>query len=180
MGSNRRRTAGPQDDEPVSAGRVGEAARTNIRLRAEADGLVRQAEKTRVGDCRSPGGRLRVPRVSVEAGRRFVRKKSLSRLEDSVRAETRRAQGNSLARIVAGLNPLVEGGFGDFKPARPNEFASLDGFIRRRQRAILRKPEKRPEFGRRPDDRERRPNAFFAKVGLFAFHAAWLSARHCR
>ena len=79
-----------------------------------------------------------------EAGRRWVRKKSLLRFKDRIRAKTRRTRGDSLARVIADLNPMLRGWFGYFKHAHPYTFTTLDRFIRRRLRAILRKQEKRP------------------------------------
>jgi len=157
-----------------------EAALAEIRQWVEANGLVLHPNKTRVGDCRLPGEGFEFLGYRFEAGRRFVRKKSLDRFKDSIRARTRRTQGSSLARIVAGLNPLLKGWFGYFKHAHPTEFVSLDGFIRRRLRAILRKQDKRPGFGRCPLDHQRWTNAFFAQAGLFALHTAWQAARHSR
>jgi RNA-directed DNA polymerase len=51
-------------------------------------------------------------------------------------------------------------------------FGALDGFVRRRLRAILRKQEKRPGLGRCHADHQRWPNAFFAAQGLFALQLA--------
>jgi RNA-directed DNA polymerase len=75
---------------------------------------------------------------------------------------------------------MLKGWFGYFKHAWPTEFSSLDGFVRRRLRALLRKQAKRPGFGLCPLDSQRWPNAFFAEAGLFALHTAWQSARHPR
>ncbi len=157
-----------------------EAALAEIRQWVEANGLVLHPEKTRIGDCRLPGEGFEFLGYRFEAGRRFVRKKSLNRLKDSIRARTRRTRGASLECIVASLNPRLKGWFGYFKHAHPTEFVSLDGFIRRRLRAILRKQDKRPGFGRCPLDHQRWPNAFFAQAGLFALHTAWQAARHSR
>ncbi len=75
---------------------------------------------------------------------------------------------------------MLRGWFGYFKHAHPYTFKALDGFVRRRLRARLRKQKKRPGFGRCLADRKRWNNAFFADVGLFALHTAWLAARHPR
>ena len=95
--------------------------------------------------------------------------------------KTRRTRGDSLARIVTGLNRTLRGWFAYFKHAHPKTFESLDGFTRRRLRALLRRQEKKSssmEISRA--DHHRWPNAFFAKAGLFALHTAWLSARQSR
>ena len=70
--------------------------------------------------------------------------------------------------------------FARFEHAAKPEFRSLDGFVRRRLRAILRKQEKRPGFGRCADDHQQWPNAFFANLGLFTLEAAWDQARRSR
>ena len=116
-----------------------------------------------------------------EAGERHVRKKSLNKLKDSIRAKTWRTRGDSLARIVAGLNRTLRGWFAYFKHAHPKTFESLDGFTRRRLRALLRRQEKKSSsMGISRADHQRWPNAFFAEAGLFALHTAWLSARQSR
>ena len=66
------------------------------------------------------------------------------------------------------------------KHAHHTTFGKLDGFVRRRLRAVLRKQEKRPGRGICRADHQRWPNAFFAEAGLFALHTAWLSARQSR
>ena len=157
-----------------------QAALAEIRRWVEANGLVLHPDKTHVGDCRRPGEGFAFLGYRFEAGRRWVRKKSLKRLKDTVRAKTRRTRGNSLARIVADLNPVLKGWFGYFKHAHPTEFVSIDGFVRRRLRALLRKQDKRPGFGHCLLDHQRWPNAFFADAGLFALHTAWQAARHSR
>ena len=157
-----------------------EPALAEIRQWVEANGLALHPDKTRLGDCRRPGEGFEFLGYRFEAGRRFIRKKSLNRFKDSIRARTRRTRGSSLACIVAGLNPLLKGWFSYFKHAYHTEFTSLDGFIRRRLRAILRKQDKRPGFGLCQRDSRRWPNAFFAQAGLFALHTAWQAARHPR
>ena len=137
--------------------------------------------KTHLGDCREPGEGFEFLGYRFEAGRRWVRNKSLARFKGSIRAKTRRTCGTSLARVIADLNPLLRGWFGYFKHATHVEFETLDGFIRRRLRAFLHKQEdKRPAFGCSLLDHQRWPNAFFAEAGLFALHTAWQNARHSR
>jgi RNA-directed DNA polymerase len=81
---------------------------------------------------------------------------------------------------VADLNPRLRGWFGYFKHAHRATFADVDGFVRRRLRAILRKQEKRPGFGRCLADQTRWTKAFFAQAGLFALEAAWHAASRSR
>ncbi|MGH6885107.1 MAG: group II intron reverse transcriptase/maturase [Geminicoccales bacterium] len=157
-----------------------EAALAEIRQWVAANGLRLHAGKTQIGDCRQPGEGFDFLGYRFEAGRRRVRQKSLTRFKDSIRAKTGRSRGDSLARIVADLNLLLRGWFGYFKHAHPYTFTALDGLVRRRLRALLRRQEKRPGFGRCLADQKRWTNAFFAEAGLFALHTAWLAARHPR
>ena len=157
-----------------------EAALAAIRRWTAANGLRLHPDKTHLGDCRQPGQGFDFLGYRFEAGRRHVRKKSLARLKDGIRAKTRRTRGQSLARILADLNPMLRGWFGYFKHAHPRTFPDLDGFVRRRLRALLRQQQKRPGFGRCQADHRRWPNAFFAQAGLFALYPAWQAARHPR
>jgi len=157
-----------------------EAALAAIRRWVDENGLRLHPDKTHVGDCRQPGEGFDFLGYRFEAGQRRVRTKSLKRLKDRIRARTGRSRGQSLERIVAGLNPVLQGWFGYFKHAHPHTFTSLDGFIRRRLRSVLRKHARRPGFGRCLADHLRWTNAFFAQAGLFALHTAWLDARHPR
>ena len=163
------------------------------RSRAEADtalalvaawvaenGLTLHPEKTRVGDCRRPGEGFDFLGYRFEAGRRDVRKKSFDRLKDTIREKTRRRRGDSLECVIADLNRTLRGWFGYFKHAHPFIFQTLDGFTRRRLRALLRRQEKRRGLGNSLADCRRWPNAFFAHAGLFALHMAWHTARQSR
>jgi RNA-directed DNA polymerase len=157
-----------------------EAALREIGAWTTANGLTLHPDKTRVVDSRQPGQGFEFLGYRFEAGHRFVRKKSLRALKDKVRAKTKRSRGDSLARIIADLNPTLRGWFGYFKHATPTLFRNLDRFVRRRLRAVLRKQDKRPGFGRCKADHLRWPNAFFAKQGLFTFNTALEQLRHPR
>jgi RNA-directed DNA polymerase len=157
-----------------------EAALTEIRAWVAENGLRLHPDKTHVGDCRQPGQGFEFLGYRFEAGRRYVRKKSLTRLKDNIRSKTRRTRGQSLARIIDELNPMLRGWFGYFKHAHPYTFIALDKLIRRRLRSLLRKQEKRPGFGKCQADHQRWPNAFFAQAGLLALHTVWQTARPSR
>jgi len=157
-----------------------EAALAEIRVWVAENGLRLHPDKTHIGDCRQKGQGFEFLGYRFEAGQRWVRKKSLTRLKERIRERTRRTQGQSLERIIASLNPMLKGWFGYFKHANPYTFIVLDRLIRRRLRAILRKQEKRPAVGRSQADHERWPNAFFAQARLLALHTAWQTARHSR
>jgi RNA-directed DNA polymerase len=156
------------------------AALREVRDWVEANGLTLHPDKTHLGDCRQPGQGFEFLGYRFEAGRRWVRRKSLKRLKDKIRERTRRTRGNSLARVIDDLNPILRGWFGYFKHAHHSCFRRLDGFTRRRLRALLRKQERRPGRGRCQVDHQRWSKNFFAKAGLFALQAAWLEARGSR
>ncbi len=102
------------------------AALADIRAWVTENGLRLHPDKTRVGDCRQAGEGFEFLGYRFEAGRRWVRKKSLTRLKDRIRERTRRTQGESLERIVASLNPMLRGWFAYFKYAHPYTFDEID------------------------------------------------------
>ena len=157
-----------------------EAALAEIRRFADAAGLRLHPDKTHLGDCRQKAEGFDFLGYRFEAGRRYVRTKSLKRLRDKIREKTGRSRGDSLKRIIADLNPVLRGWFGYFKHAYPAAFKWVDGSVRRRLRAILRKQQKKPGHGHCLNDHKRWPNEFFAQAGLFALHTAWNEARHSR
>jgi RNA-directed DNA polymerase len=161
-------------------GKQAQAALEEVRSWVEQNGLSLSVDKTHVGDCRQQGQGFEFLGYRFEAGRRWVRKKSLKAFRDRIRMRTKRTRGDSLAKIVADLNPTLRGWFNYFKHAHPVTFKWMDGFVRRRLRAILRKQEKRPGMGICRDDHQRWPNTFFAAKGLFTMTAAWKPASQSR
>jgi RNA-directed DNA polymerase len=101
-----------------------------------------------------------------------VRPKSRKALRDKIREKTGRTRSGRLETIIKELNPILKGWFAYFQHAHRSTFRDVDGFVRRRLRALLRKREKRPGFGRTAHDHHRWPNAFFAAHGLFTLHEA--------
>ena len=157
-----------------------QAALEEVRSWVEQNGLSLSVEKTHVGDCRQEGQGFEFLGYRFEAGRRWVRKKSLKTLRDRIRMRTKRTRGDSLAKIIADLNPTLRGWFNYFKHAHPNTFKWMDSFVRRRLRAVLRKHEKRPGMGLCREDHQRWPNKFFAAQGLFTMDTAWKLASQSR
>ena len=158
-----------------------DAALAEIKGWVADNGLRLHPNKTHIGDCRKHGEGFEFLGYRFESGRRFVRKKSLNRLKDRIREKTRRTCGQSLARVIASLNPTLYGWFGYFKHAHPRTFVMVDKFTRRRLRAILLKQQKkRSGFGLSRMTHQLWPNAYFAQAGLLALHTAWLVARHSR
>lgn len=158
-----------------------QAALTKVRTWAEARGLRLHPDKTHLGDCRQRGQGFQFLGYRFEAGRRWVRKTSLKALKDKIRSKTGRSRGASLAQIVADLNPMLRGWFGYFKHAYRSEFPSIDGFVRRRLRSILRCHERRTgRLGQSLEDHQRWPNTFFAGHGLFTLTEAHALASQSR
>jgi RNA-directed DNA polymerase len=149
-----------------------QAALEEVKSWVEQNGLRLNEDKTHVGDCRQAGQGFEFLGYRFEAGRRWVRPKSFTALRERIRIKTKRTRGESLAKIIADLNPMLRGWFNYFKQAHPRVHELMDGFTRRRLRALLRKHEKRPGMGRCLDDHLRWPNAFFATQGLFTMVTA--------
>lgn len=134
--------------------------------------LTLHPEKTRLIDATAPGG-FDFLGYHFEQGRRYPRKKSLRKLKDAVRERTRRTNGHSLERIIEVLNPILRGWFAYFKHSHPFAFTSIDGWVRRRLRTILRRRQHRRGLARGADH-QRWPNAFFQQMGLFTMYEAYL------
>jgi len=157
-----------------------QAALNEVRAWVEPNGLKLNADKTQVGDCRQAGQGFEFLGYRFEVGRRWVRRKSLLALRERIRQKTRRTRGDSLACIIADLNPTLRGWFDYFKHAQPLVHQLTDSFVRRRLRAILRKQDKRPGMGKCRNDHLRWPNTFFATQGLFTLTAARVLASQSR
>ncbi len=170
------------DDFVVLCRSAEEAQRVLAQISAwvQENGLTLHPEKTHVGDCREKGQGFEFLGYRFEAGRRWVRRKSLNGLRERIRARTRRTVGQSLEQVIDRLNPMLRGWFDYFKHAHPATFPSIDGWIRRRLRAILRKQNKRPGMGRCLNDHKRWPNAYFANLGLFTLTQAHALASQSR
>ena len=138
-----------------------------------SNGLTLHPTKTKIVDVRTDSfdflgyhfyGAIRSPR-----------KKSLGKVKDTVRAKTKRTNGDSLEFIIARLNTTLRGWFTYFRHCHPNVFRDLDGYIRGRLGSILRKRSRRRGRGR-GRDHQRWPNAYFRVQGLFSLkdaHAAY-------
>ena len=146
----------------------------------QGQGLRLHPDKTHVGDCWEVGQGFDFLGYRFEAGQRRVRRKSMAALRERIRAKTGRSRGDSLQRIIADLNPLLKGWFGYFQHAHSMTFNIMDGFLRRRLRALLRKQQHRPGRGCTRADHRRWSNAFFAAQGLFTMTEAHALASQSR
>jgi RNA-directed DNA polymerase len=141
----------------------------------EAAGLRLHPEKTHLVDMQQPGGfdflgyhftrRYRVPQ-----------KKSLSKLKDAVRQKTRRTHGQSLAVLIADLNPILRGWFEYFKHGRRAAFVPIDAWVRMRLRCLLRRRQGQRGRGIRTAHHQW-PRRFFTVQGLFSLTHAHAAAR---
>lgn len=158
-----------------------DAALREVRAWVEAHGLVLHPDKTHVGDCRQVGQGFEFLGYRFESGRRTVRKKSWDKVRDRIRALTpRRTNGRSMEATIALLNPVLRGWFGYFKHAAGFTFPRMDGFVRRRLRAMLRAHQKGRSHGHTLRDNTQWPNAYFAAHGLFTMLTAHATASQPR
>jgi RNA-directed DNA polymerase len=149
-----------------------EEAYNKVKTWVNDNGLTLHPEKTHIGNCKSPGEGFEFLGYRFENGKRTVRKKSLTKFKDKVRELTRRNNGRSMNVIIAKLNSMLRGWFGYFKHAHHWIFGSLDAWIRRRLRSILKRRKKGNGLARTLKDHLKWPNAYFAKVGLFSLATA--------
>jgi RNA-directed DNA polymerase len=163
-----------------SSAEAAQSALAEVREWVDQNGLSLHPDKTHVGDCSVPGHGFEFLGYRFEAGKRWVRKKSLKALRERIRARTKRTRGDSIEHIIEGVNPMLRGWFGYFKHANSYVFKSIDGYVRRRLRAILRKQQKRPGMGHNRKDHQRWPNAYFAGHGLFTMSEAYALASRPR
>ena len=145
------------------------------------NGLTLHPDKTHLGNCLEPGDGFEFLGYRFEAGNRYVRKKSIKKLRDKVREKTRRNKGVSVSYVIGTLNPMLKGWFEYFKHANKWTFPSVDGFVRRRLRSILRRQNKQTGgTGRNLNDHLRWPNKYFAEQGLFTLETAFALACQSR
>ena len=155
-----------------------ENAHALLAAQVTARKLTLHPEKTRIVDATQPGG-FDFLGYHFERGRKTPRKKSLQKLRDSIHEKTPRNSGESLKCIVAALNRTLKGWFEYFKHCARPTFGIVDGFVRRRLRAMLLRRRNRRGFGAGFAN-IRWPNAFFAKQELYSLAAAHADARHAR
>ena len=158
-----------------------EAAKGLLKAWVEEQGLSLHPEKTRIVNMNEPGAGFDFLGYHIEHTRkgkldRWPRQKSMAKLKDRLRGLTHRANGKSLEDIITLINRVTRGWFVYFKHSNRWTFRELDGWIRGRLRAILRK---RVHLrGRsRGRDHHRWDNSFFANHGYFSLYDARVAAR---
>lgn len=155
-------------------------ALAEIQRWTEQAGLELHPQKTHLGNGMESGKGFEFLGYRFEGGKRLVRSKSIKKLKEASRKKTKRTRGENLKRIMTDLNPTLKGWFEYFKHAHYDTFPQIDGFVRRRLRALLRKQQKRPGFGANLNDHRRWPNHFFAEIGLFTMKEARMAASQSR
>lgn len=140
-----------------------------------AAGLHLHPEKTHLVDLQQPGG-FDFLGYHFERRYRLPRKKSLTKLKDTVRQKTRRTHGHSLAVIIEDLNRTLSGWFEYFKHCRRAALAPIDAWVRMRLRCILRHRLGKRGRGDRFDHHQW-PRRFFTAQGLFSLTHAHAAVR---
>jgi RNA-directed DNA polymerase len=154
------------------------AALARVQTWVGENGLTLHPEKTRLVDVTQPGG-FDFLGYHFERGYRWPRRKALDRLKDTVRALTPRTSGLALEATVTRLNQTLRGWYGYFQHSHRTTFPGVDGYIRGRLRAILRKRAGR--CGRAcGSDHQRWRNRYFDELGLFSLTQAHRSACQSR
>ena len=157
-----------------------DAVLATLKAWTQAEGLALHPEKTRVVDLSQPQAHFdflgyRFQRLRSGKIGRWPRPKSMERFKDRLRPITRRSPGQSLSHIIAKVNPHTRGWFAYFKHSHWNTFPTVDGWIRRRLRAMLEKRQGRRNGGYGAAH-HRWTNAFFAQQGLFSLTQAHAAA----
>lgn len=138
-------------------------------------------DKTRLVDTSVDKAYFEFLGYRFQNGKRYVRQSSLKKLRRSIAMKTKRKAGKSLQQAIEEVNPTLSGWFAYFKHAHRSTFKAVDGYVRRRLRAMLRvHKKKRARFGANHEDHRMWPNTFFASQGLFTLETAWQVASQSR
>jgi RNA-directed DNA polymerase len=137
-------------------------------------GLTLHPTKTKLVDARTEG--FDFLGYHFRGARHWARKKSLTKLKDTVRGKTKRTDGRSLAVIIADVNVTLRGWFAYFQHSRRWVFVAVDRFVRQRLRGLLRKRSHRRGCATGWDFHRWR-NAFFTAQGLYSLETAHAAVR---
>jgi RNA-directed DNA polymerase len=158
-----------------------EAAHEMIKAWVETEGIALNAEKTRIVNMNETGAGFDFLGYHFEHTRRgkvdrWPRRKSMAKLKTRIRGLTHRVNGRSLEENIKRINRVTHGWFEYFQHSNRWTFREVDGWVRGRMRAILRK---RVHLkGRsRGNDHHRWNNDFFAEHGYFSMSHAHEKAR---
>lgn len=146
------------------------AALEAIKESAKENGLTVHPTKTRIVKETEKGG-FDFLGYHFERGMKWPRQKSMDKLRETIRCQTRRTEGRSMSDIIAGINPVMRGWYEYFKDSHCNIFRTVDGWVRMRLRSILRKNEGKKGRGR-GNDQIRWPIAYFEQLGFYSVEKA--------
>jgi RNA-directed DNA polymerase len=138
-------------------------------------GLVLHPEKTRIVDMGAEDASFEFLGYRFEHNRCWPRKSSVLKLREAVREKTPRNSGFSMKDVVESLNRTLRGWFEYFKHSSEAALEDIDGFVRRRLRAILCK-RNGIKPAHRGEQNVRWPNAYFRALGLFSLSDGRLRA----
>lgn len=158
-----------------------EAALEVLTKWATEAGLLLHPDKTQIVDMNLTGAHFDFLGYRFQRTRRgrltwWPRPKSMQKLKDRLRVETRRKNGRSLPEIIQRINPRLRGWYEYFKHSNSLTFVEVDQWVRMRLRSILRKRKGLRGRGR-GIDHHRWPNAYFGECGLFSLLATHKLAR---
>jgi RNA-directed DNA polymerase len=117
------------------------------------------------------------PRSPKNEIRRRPRDKSLRSFKDRVRGLTRRLSGVALETTIQHLSPVLRGWWNYFRRSEAWVMKELDGWIRRRLRAIVLAHEGRRDRSAHGTINQRVPNAELTRLGLFSLSGALARVR---
>jgi RNA-directed DNA polymerase len=127
-----------------------EGALKQIAAYTEQHGLRLHPEKTQLIDASVKGG-FDFLGYCFERQYKWPKKKALQCFKDTLRAKTKRTNGNSLKTIIDEVNKTLKGWFEYFKHSYKTTFCNIDKWLRDRLRSILRKRCKGKGRARSPD-----------------------------
>ena len=150
---------------------------------AETAGLKLHPEKTRIVNAGEKVGfdflGYHFERYRAGGGLKRPRKRSWTKLKESIREKTGRSRPGAVGQIIGEINPTLRGWYGYFKYSLPSAMERVDQWVRERIRHILRRRQKRHGMvkGR---ERTEYPIAWFAAQGLFSLknaQAKWIQSQ---
>lgn len=172
------------DDFVVLCSTEAEAHRAmeHVRQWTAQVGLILHPTKSRLVDMEHSDGfdflgyHFQLSKTDPRKIQRWPRKKSEAKFKEQVRALTKRCNRFGITEIIAKLRPIAQGFYEYFKHSLATTFNDLDGWIRGRLRAVLRKQNRRPGIARGADH-QRWPNAYFRQLGFFSMKEAHAAHR---
>lgn len=156
-----------------------EQALTLVRNWCVAEGLTLHPTKTHIAEVRGEGfDFLGYHFTTNRKGNltRWPRKKSLAKLRQTLREQTKRTDGRALRDLIQQVNQTLRGWFNYFQHSQSSTFTGVDRWLRMRLRSLLRKREGQAGRGR-GSDHQRWPNAYFAELGYHSLETAYAALR---